>query len=285
MEQKAIVETLNELGFTTELYLVTPNSRISLVAADAVARGIPYIVVSGGDNTVGRAARGIVCSDSTLVIVPTGTRNNIAHALQLPVDVAAATRMIVQGERTRVDTGRLDLPGQNTHFVELLTVGLTAALFTAWDETLKGDVSRLAEVLGTLITHPPATFHLNLDNGRQKISVEAQTLLVLNIPYVGSNLQLDPSVSHQDGLLDVFLFANLGKLELMSYALQVAQGAPQDPRVRHLRVKQLELTTDPPLAVMLDGNVLAPSLFRRRTLRLECAPRVLNVMAGPISPK
>lgn len=276
-----ILGTLRELGINAEVSRLRPESRIHHIAAKAARRGVPFVVACGGDNTIDLAARGIVGSDTTLVIVPTGTRNNIARALNLPSDVASATYLIKTGQRSRVDVGRVRVAHHETIFVELMTIGLAAAMFPAMDAAQKGDLSRLGDLLATFISHTPSTFYLNLDAGKQEIEVPASVLLVLNMPYLGANFQIASSVDYGDGFLDVFVYSDLGKLDLLTYALQVAQGFTDDPRVRHLRVKQLQVHTDPPMPVMIDGSVFSEKLSRRGALELSSAANALNVMRVP----
>ncbi len=273
-----INRTLGELNVTYQLVQLDPKTRIHHVAARAARRGVPFIIACGGDNTIDLVARGIAGTRSTLVVVPTGTRNNIARSLNLPTDLAEAVRLISSGRRTSIDVGRARVAGGETFFLELFTIGLSAAMFPALDDAQKGNLARIGDVLGTFITNPPAKFRLNLERGQQKIDVQALTLLVLNLPYLGANFQIASSVDYQDGLLDVFLFSDLGKLDLLTYALQVARGFTDDPRVRHVRVQQLTVETDPPLPIMLDGNVLKQNALRRRKITLRAGPHYLNVM-------
>lgn len=273
-----VLTTLRDLGLKSKVFRIQPNSRIHHVSAHAAKRGTPFVVACGGDNTIDLAARGMVGTPSTLVVVPTGTRNNIAHALKLPLGVPEAVGLVKAGQRTQVDAGRVHISGRQTFFLELLTVGLSAAMFPSMDQAQKGNLASIGDLLSTFITQPPATFHLNFDRGAQVITTQALMLVVMNMPYVGANFQLDSSVDYCDGLLDVFVYADLGKLDLITYALQVAQGSPDDPRVRHLRVKEIEIQTDPPMPIMLDGNVLKESALRGRALKLEAAPRLLNIM-------
>lgn len=273
-----VVSTLGEEGFTSHVFRVKPNSRIHHVAAHAARRGIPFLVVCGGDNTIDLAARGIAGSKTTLVVGPTGTRNNIALALKLPADLAEAVRLVNTGQRAQIDGGWVHFGRRRSPFLELLTVGLTAAMFPAMDSAQKGDLAKIGDLFSTFIQHTPATFQLNIDRGKQIITVQALTLVVLNMPYLGANFQIASSVDYTDGLLDVFVYADLGKLELITSVLQIAQGFMDDPRVRHLRVQEIEIQTDPPMPIMLDGTVLKSSAMRRGTLKVQAAPRLLNVM-------
>jgi YegS/Rv2252/BmrU family lipid kinase len=268
-----IVEICRSLRLVTSTTLVGPGIDIADNANLAAHRGAHYIVASGGDNTIDMVARGLIGTRAKLVIVPTGTRNNIAHSLNIPLELEPATRLIREGTSVRVDMGRVRSSDREVYFLELVSIGLTAAMFPALDEAQKGNLSRLGDLLGTFITHPASLFTLNLDRGRQKLQVQALTMAVLNMPYLGANFQLADDVDFHDGLLDMFLYADLGKLDLLTHAVQVARGFADDPRVRHLRIKRVDVTTEPPLPVMVDGEI-----FEAKRLEIRRMPRALRVM-------
>jgi diacylglycerol kinase family enzyme len=88
-------------------------------------------------------------------------------------------------------------------------------------------------------------------------------------------LRLSQEVSFIDGLLDVFVFSNLTKLELLGYAVQVVGGGPTDPRVQHFQVRNLEVRSLPRMPVMADGFMLGEG-----PLRVSVRRHALCVMAA-----
>lgn len=274
-----ITSVMQELRVETEYVTLTPDLSVPDLARSAAQRGVHYVVASGGDNTMDAVARGIVNTHTRLVVIPTGTRNNIAHALNIPLDVTAAARVIATGKPIKIDMGRVRAGTETHYFLELVTIGLGAAMFPALDEAQKGNIARIGDLLSTFISNPPSSFKLNLDRGRQKLDVEALTLVVLNMPFLGANFQLSSYVDFTDGMLDVFVYADIGKLDLLTHALQVAQGATDDPRIRHLRIKNLDVDTYPVLPVMIDGEIL-----ESHHLQISRAAAALNIMAPPPAP-
>ncbi len=67
--------------------------------------GYGVVVAAGGDGTVGTAASQIAGSNLPLGILPLGTSNDIARALGIPLDLAAACAVIADGIATVVDAG------------------------------------------------------------------------------------------------------------------------------------------------------------------------------------
>jgi len=83
-------------------------------------------------------------------------------------------------------------------------------------------------------------------------------VLVSNMPYIGPHFQVGTPASINDGLLDVLLFADLSKMDLLGYVVQVAQagGGSGDERIQHYHVRRVDIDTNPVMPVMADGLVL-----------------------------
>ena len=70
------------------------------------------VVAAGGDGTIGTTAERLVGTGIPLGILPMGTSNDVARALEIPFDLAAAAAAIAGGVPTRMDAGVVELlPG------------------------------------------------------------------------------------------------------------------------------------------------------------------------------
>ena len=121
--------------------------------------------------------------------------------------------------------------------------------------------------------------HLILDN-KQEINTQCHVVLVSNMPYIGPHYQVGSPVSFNDGLLDVLLFADLSKLDLLGKVVQVATGGLEDPRIQHYHVRRVDINTNPAMPVMADGLALGEGL-----LRIHVRRRALAVMVGEPAPE
>lgn len=100
-------------AFETNGYFVTP--RITLepghatdIAKETVEKGIPTIIVVGGDGTMNEDVNGTVGSDVVVGNIPTGFLNIWAREMGIPNDISKAGEVMLQGHEKRVDLGEVN---------------------------------------------------------------------------------------------------------------------------------------------------------------------------------
>ncbi len=261
-----------------EVFLVQPESRLRTIAHNAVRAGARMVIVSGGDGTIENVALGLVGSRTTLGIIPTGTRNNIARSLGIPTDnLADAVTLLRKGRRLKIDVGQVRHRKASRCFLEAGAIGLASALYPSADDIQHGDLGKIGEFLSTLISATPSEIRLRLDHHRKEIVTHAHLVLVANMPFMGANYQIAPDVEFNDRQLDVFVYSDLSKRDLIGQAMQSPTSAP-DARIQRFRAKAIAITTNPAMPVMADGVFLGDGPV---TLTLQ--RHRLRVMAGPAS--
>ncbi len=280
-----LVEILTELqavNIHSEVYLVNPESDLSQVALSAVRRGIRTVVACGGDGTIDSVMGGLVGTRAALGIIPVGTQNNIARTMGIPLgNIRAAVEMLRGGYPVRVDVGFAQSGNSSRYFLETATVGLISALFPVADDIQHGNIARIGDLLATLVSAAPSQMTLNLDAGRKKLVTQGHVALVTNMPMLGMQFHVAPDVSYDDGKLDVVVFSNLNKLDLLGVAVQIVGGVPQDPRIQHFRARNVVIETDPKMPILADGFTLGEGelhvTLRKQALTVMADPRVAEV--------
>lgn len=271
----AILTEMQAWNMIPEVLLVDPNVELAGPVHDALRRGIRMFVVCGGDGTVDTVAGALAGTRATLGVIPTGTRNNVALSLHIPGDIPSAVALLRTGLRTRVDLGQATCGAIRRYFLEACSVGLLSALFPAADDIQHGNLARVGDLLSTLVNFPTAEMHLVLDR-RQEVHALAHIVLIGNMPYVGPNYQITSSLdSHTDGLLEVLVFANLSKLDLIGNVVPFTGAGLEDPRIQRYLVRQIRINTTPPMPVLIDGFPLGEG-----PLQVSIHPRSLAVIAG-----
>ncbi|HEX7973211.1 MAG TPA: diacylglycerol kinase family protein [Anaerolineales bacterium] len=276
-----VTRALQAWNIIPETHLVEPDSDLPEVVRDALKQGIRMFVVCGGDGTIDVMAGALAGTDATLGIIPTGTQNNVALSLGIPADIPAAIAILRTGRRVKVDLGLAVCGEIKRSFLEVCSVGLLSALFPSADDIQHGNLARIGDFLSTMVASPPAEMHLILDN-KQEINTLCHVVLVSNMPYIGPHFQVGNPDSINDGLMDVLLFADLSKLDLLGYAVQSARiyGGPEDERIQHYHVRRVDVDTNPAMPVMADGSALGEG-----PLHISVQRRALAIMVGEAAPR
>ena len=269
-----VIKAMQAWKLVPEAYLVEPGCDLPGIIQSALEDGIRMFVVCGGDGTVAITARALAGKHATLGIIPTGTRNNVALSLGIPLDIPAAIAILRTGRRIKVDMGLVTCGKIAQPFLEVCSVGLISALFSAADDIQRFKLGRVGDFLATLATFPPAEMHLVLD-GKQEINTICHAALISNMPYIGPHFQVSSLASPNDSLLDVLLFSDLSKLDLLGYAVQAARGVLEDERIQRYQVRRVDIETRPAMPVMVDGVA-----FAEGPLRIGVRRHTLAVMAG-----
>jgi diacylglycerol kinase (ATP) len=208
--------------------------------------------------------------------VPAGTRNNVALSLGIPDDPVAAVGLLRTGRRLKIDVG-LATAGEETRvFLEACSVGLLSALFPATDDIQHGNLARIGDLLGTLLSTQVSEMHLQVDN-RGALHTQGHIVIAANMLFIGPHFRVDANSALDDGLLDLVVYAELSKLDLLGTVISAATGGGEDQRIRHERVRRVVVETNPQMPVILDGFPLECN----GPLRLSVRRRALNIVAAP----
>jgi len=273
-----LVELLRQLQtqqIEAEVVLVQPEMRLSAIARHAVNAGVKTVIVSGGDGTIENVALGLVGSKTTLGIIPTGSRNNLARSLNIPTnDLAAAAALLRNGRRRKIDVGLVRHRKASRCFLEACTIGLASALYPSADDFQHGDLGKITEFISTLVSAAPSEIRLRLDHRRKEIVAHAHMVIVANMPFMGANFQIAPDVGCDDRQLAVFVYSDLSKRDLIGQALQSPASAP-DARIQRFDAKTISITTQPAMPVMADGVFIGEG-----AVTVTVQPHSLAVMVG-----
>ena len=159
--------------------------------------------------------------------------------------------------------------------MEAGVIGLASALYPSADDIQHGDLGKIAEFISTLVSAAPSEIRLRVDHHRKEIVTHAHLVIVANMPFMGANFQIAPDVSFDDRYLDVFVYSDLSKRDLIGQAMQPPAAAP-DARIQRFRAKTIAIRTNPAMPVMADGVFLGEG-----SVTVTLQPHRLRVMAGP----
>lgn len=269
-----LIAELQNYNFIPEVYLIQNGGNLEAAIQDSLDRGFRLFVVCGGDGTLESTAAALSGTNAVLGIIPGGTYNNVALSLGIPQDIHLAAGMLRNGQIIQADMGIASCGAAQSPFLEICSVGLLSALFPAIDDIQHGDLTRIGDLLATLVSSSPAEISLILDD-RKEINFQGHVVLAANMPYVGPHYQIGEPGSFVDGLLDVLVYANLNKLEILDNAVQIAGGGSGDPRIQRYQVRKMSIDSSPPMPVLVDGRSLGTG-----KVQIQMREQALQIIAS-----
>src|SRR5262245_17261226 len=102
---EAAAGILRSAGWDVTTSITERAGHATDVAREAAAQLIDVIVANGGDGTINAIVNGLAGSEAALAVLPGGTANVWAKEAGIPKDPAKAMRIVLEGERKRVDLG------------------------------------------------------------------------------------------------------------------------------------------------------------------------------------
>ena len=249
---------LQQHGIQVDVALAKPKEEATPLAKQAVKDGYDLVIGMGGDGKLEAVLRGMVGRKTPMGMIPTGTQNNIAKSLGIPLEMEEACALIATQHVRKLDVGRVQVKnGKKLFFFELTAVGLVAALYPKANKLQDGNLSKLKDVALTLLNQQPdpAVF-LTLDD-ESKVKVKTMLVVVSNAPMFGANFLVAPDATVTDGLLDISVYPEFSKAELLAYYAQIRnEGFAANEKVQRFRASKIEIKTDPKMEVMADGVML-----------------------------
>jgi len=260
--------------------------RLDLVVADTVAEshalmraardaGLDALVVLGGDGSMHQGVQFCAGTDIALGVIPAGTGNDFARALDIPADsIRAASQIadaLAHGRSRRLDLGRVS---DGDWFATVLCAGFDAAVNAranalSWPRGARRyDVAVVSE-----FTRFSAQ-RVVIRTAEEVLELDATMVEIGNTAYYGGGIPICPDADPADGLFDVTVVGRLSKLELIRTLPTMRSGKHADnPAVQMFRASSVDLAGDPSWLAYADGDPVGTL-----PLKATCVPEALRVL-------
>lgn len=278
-----ILELLRRQGLDVEVAFTTEDDPGEGVATAALARQPDLVVVAGGDGTIHAVARALLHTETPLGIIPLGTVNNLADALNIPTDVETACALVATGQSHAIDAGLID----GRPFFEAVSLGVAAPFFPLAEATrhrgLAGLWQAIVEGVPLLLRTRRTVVYVEAD-GRRRKRYKAWEITVTNIPSTALHFAIAPAARLDDGQLDLVINAEANWLLFARDVMALLRGGSQhrQPYVRRMRVRSIRLLTlrdAPPAPITIDGEAMGAT-----PATITVARHALQVIVAPHAP-
>jgi YegS/Rv2252/BmrU family lipid kinase len=263
---------LTDEGFDVAWTSIQKGSAATAATSAALDDGADRIVVCGGDGTVRAAIQTLAGTDVPLAVVPSGTANLFAGALDLatgPADVVAAMR---GGRVRRIDTARCN----DLSFAIMAGTGLDAGMIDAADDSKEriGTLAYIRAGVREARHREPFRVRVTVD-GQRLYKGDATCVLVANIGSLKGGVDAFPEASPDDGVLDVAVVTATGLREWGALMVSAVRRKHVDSGHVHLtQGSRIEVSLEDKHRFELDGGMKG----KVRSLDIRVVPASLSVV-------
>ena len=260
----AVVATLRALGHLVTSLTEPDFEQLRDSARRAIAKKPDALVVVGGDGMVSLGVNLLAHTKVPLGIIPSGTGNDMARGLGIPVgNTEAAIEALVDAlarPARAIDAGRIRHLDSETG--EETTTWFASVLSAGFDAIVNERANRLRHPRGKsrylvalvieLARLRPIRYRLVLD-GVETVT-DAALIAVGNNQSIGGGMRVTPNAVVDDGLFDVLVVTPLSRIAFMRVFPRVFAGTHlTDPRVTVHRAKHVRIEADN-VAAYADGE-------------------------------
>ncbi len=264
-----LAQLLRAAGLRFETRKSLRRGQAAELAREGIRLGYRTILVVGGDGTVNEVVNGLlplseIRQDRVLFgAIPAGTGSDFARSLPLPMEPRALAQALRAGQRRPLDIGHVTYQAGEKRmarfFANVADVGIGAEVVrraARQPRWLGGTGGFLAAAIGSLLTHDNERIELTIDRGG-RIETRVRALVVANARYFGGGMHVAPTADWSDGVLDVVVLGNIGRLEGIVSLPQLYRGTHRRNRkVVFLRGCQITVQAAQPVGVEADGELL-----------------------------
>jgi diacylglycerol kinase (ATP) len=180
------------------------------------------VVIAGGDGTVSRAASALAGRHIPLAILPLGTANNTALTLGVQGTMDELVAGWAEGKRRCFDLGTIVEGDDLAPFSEAVGWGIfpdvmaeTADMESPDEREDTLDRDRRA-FQAAIERAKPAHYEIEVDG--EKITGDYLLVEIVNVPYIGPQLEISPSSNPSDGVFELVLAGEADRAALLELA-------------------------------------------------------------------
>ena len=268
-----IVAAVGRQGWHLSVRETLARGDATRFAADAAARGVPFVLVAGGDGTLNEAIQGLAGTKTAVGQIPLGTVNIWSRELGLPHDPVEAATELLSGSVRRIDLGRAN----GRYFLLMTGLGFDAEAIHAVEGEPKRRFGPAALFLvGALAALRSNGTDLRVRADDQTFETSAALVTIGNTRLWAGAVQITHHATAADGLLDVCFFPGRSLFRKLRHLALVFIGRhDNDPDVTYMQVRELLIVARPPMPLQIDGEP-----FGTTPARVEIVPGAIRALVG-----
>lgn len=287
-DRDRISDVLGRNGIRFTAFTTTGRGHATEFTREILAEGYRKIISIGGDGTLHEIINGVFTQDYclpkdvTIGLIPVGTGNDWGRMFGIPLVYEGAAGVIKEGKTLLHDIGVIDyFSGSEklrTFFINIAGLGFEAAVIKRSNrQKEKGRSSKAIyffNLLASLISYSNTPVEITIDGKTSQAKVFS--INIGNGRYCGGGMRQTPDALPDDGLLDITVIKEMGKLEIIKSLNMLYDGTVlSHQKIDGFRTTGLKVVSDTMLLIEADGELLGhtPAEF-------SIIPSAINIIYG-----
>ena len=249
------------------------------LARGAVDAGATLVVAVGGDGTLNEVVNGVAGRDVDLATIPLGTGMDFGRTYGIPKKFDDAVRLALEGAPRTIDAGRVAYRtwgGEDAvrWFANVGSVGMSGAVAqraNGMSKALGGKATFFYALTRVFFAWENTDVTVRFD-GEERHG-KMHDVIVANGVWHGGGMMLAPDARPDDGLFDVIMIGDVGKVDFLTTAPKLYKGKHiTHPKIEIVRTSHVEVDAVETLPIELEGEQVGttPATF-------ELVPGALRV--------
>jgi len=276
-------------GWDIQLIKTQGGDHITKLAKRAAKDNLDAVFVAGGDGSLHKAVAGLLGSETSLAVLPSGTANVWAQELGLPTlswtnwaALENSVKKILNGQVHTMDVGIC----QGIPFLLWGGAGFDAFVVHHLEPRSRWQKQFAATQYAANVAWFARTWSgMDLDIWVDGEKLEGVFVLALatNVHlYAGGMAEISPSAKLDDGRMDLWLFSGDSMIETLQHLFDLAAGRHLDSAKTFQRsCQEIKIESNTDVYLQLDGEPILPS----KKVSISMEPQALRVMVPENLPR
>ena len=250
-----ILTVFNRADYAVDVYITAGQGDATRVVAQR-AKNVDLVVCCGGDRTFNETVTGLLQSgaDTPIGYIPSGSTNDFATSLKLPMATVQAAQEIVEGKPVAYDVGLFG----DRYFTYVASFGAFTKASYNTPQSVKNALGHTAYVLeGIQELSQIRNFHLRMETDGSVIEDDFIFGAISNSTSVGGILTLNPSqVDMGDGQFEILLVRAPRNLTEITTCIQAVQTQNYNDceMITFCSARSVKVVAEPGIIWTLDGE-------------------------------
>lgn len=252
-----IIDKFTREGYEVTVHPTNARGDATETAKYACDSNFDIIICCGGDGTLNEVISGCMESENSVPIgyIPTGSTNDFARSLNIPINFDSATDLILNGTAQSCDIGKIG----NRYFTYIAAFGAFTEVSYQTSQPIKNVLGHTAYILsGMLSLHKIKSSRMRIEHDGKVFEDEFIYGMVTNTTSVAKLLSM-PTMKKDDGVFEVTLIRkpkNLIDLQHIITGLTNFQLGAEREYFEHFLASEISITCleDEPVPWTVDGE-------------------------------